>query len=155
MPNIFLKISDWLNGHKKLSEIISSIVLTLSVGIFVFLGLDALFLSFGSLYEQQPVEAAKAYLDFSWQLIQFTFVLAALSLAVDTRSRTSFVPKTLAFAFILSGVLLLSGHGLAYAGVIQKSFAMGTTGGSLIAVAFVPLAWGISRLLIESLNRCF
>ena len=93
-------------------------------------------------------------LDFSWQIILFTFVLATLLFTVNNNSlnRTQTVVSSV---FILSGISMLFGWGVAFLGELKASSLVIKIGAGIFVCSIIPLAWGISMLALEAIAKIF
>jgi hypothetical protein len=105
-------------------------------------------------------DAAKSDPNFAWQLILFTFVIAALVLAInpnvlsDERQRAAF--KTTGFMMIFSGVIMFGGYGLLLSGLADINSRpligaiSGLIGMIILMTSWVLLALGLSIMAVES-----
>ena len=89
--------------------------LAICLGFLLWIGLSAFLLSFTSIGEKEGV-------DFIWQMVGFSFLLATLVYSINPKSLPVSQRKKLpriGIAFILSGVFIIVGYGMAM--VVSKA----------------------------------
>lgn len=127
----------------------SSIVLTIS--FFVLLG-------FLSIFSDYITFGSKEVIDFSWELVGFCFVLAALLFGVDEKnlliSQRRFIP-IVASLFILTGILIILSYGLFNPELAKHSINWKYAGQFSFITALFALSFGIAVMFIESVRRIF
>lgn len=94
---------------EKALTMIGKYVFIACLGLLIWVGLSAFLLSFSSMGQKEGV-------DFVWQMVGFSFLLATLVYSVNHKSLQANQRKRLPYigiAFILSGVFLIVGFGIA------------------------------------------
>jgi len=116
--------------------------------IFIWLSFLGFFLEYS--------KAAESYvpLDFVWQVISLTFVLATLLFTLNNNALNR-LQSIVSSLFILSGVFMLFGWGVAFFGDHTSSNLVIRIGAGIFVISMIPLAWGISMLAIQSIQSIF
>jgi len=122
--------------------------LSFFITLFVWLAL----VGFYSAYAK--IGQSNLPLDFAWQMILFTFVLATLLFTVNNNSpnRTQTVVSSV---FVLSGISMLFGWGVGFLGEFRTSEVIIKIGAGIFVFSILPLAWGISMLALEAFERIY
>ncbi len=118
------------------------------VFLFVWLGLIGILQVFVRSGERDFVE-------FVWELVLFSFVLLAAAPVISASivPNNSAVPAVLIFCFLLSVGCLLGGMGGAFFGMHNALAAAQFAGLSVFFFATVPLALGLSIMIVEMLKK--
>jgi hypothetical protein len=123
-------------------------VFAISLGGLLWMGLSAFLLSFTSIGEKEGV-------DFIWQMVGFSFLLATLVYSVNPQSLKVSQRKKLpriGISFVLSGVFVIVGYGIAMVAVKAEPSNAQTIlkwmGQGFSLVATLCLSWGMTMMTL-------
>lgn len=143
------KYKRWLNLGSKLYGIFSWIVFVLTFAIFTFIALGKMFEIFSHFNEIEFVK-------FCWQIIMFSFVLAALIFNI----RNEFLDggqqryrSFLALLFVWSGFFTIIGFGCFATGQKAEEEIYMKAGQIIFLIAQLSLSFGIAIMLAETFRN--
>lgn len=119
------------------------------IALLIWLALAGFLDSYGSFGQKESV-------DFIWQLIGFSFILATLIFAISSHSlsqRHKRVLSFVGFAFILSAVVMLLGLSISMYGVVKKFTVVTSIGSGIYIFAVAGISCGLAAMAMVSAEK--